>query len=100
VRGRGSRLWLGGAEPLATQSQLTTVEGIRTPGMPSTTVLLLNVLLGSIGAGYLVYGRRNHHLLASLCGLLLMVVPALFSTPLPLVLAGMAVMTLPFLLRS
>jgi hypothetical protein len=68
--------------------------------MPSTTVLLLNVLLGAIG-GYVVYGRRNHHLLASLCGLLLLtVVPALFSTPLPLVLTGMAVMALPFLLRT
>ena len=67
VRCRGSRLWLGGAEPLATQSQPTTVEGIRTPGMPSTTVLLL------------------------------LVVPALISAPLPLVLAGMA---LPFLMRS
>ena len=77
VRGRGSRLWLGGAEPLATQSRPTTVEGIRTPGMPSTTVLL-----------------------ATICGLLLMVVPSLISAPLPLVLAGMAVMALPFLLRS
>jgi len=69
--------------------------------MPSTTVLLLNVLLGAIGGGYVVYGRRNHHLLASLCGLLLLtVVPALFSTPLPLVLTGMAVMALPFLVRT
>jgi hypothetical protein len=68
--------------------------------MPSPTVLLLNVLLGSIGAGYMVYGRRNSHLLATLSGLLLMVVPALISAPLPLLLAGMAVMALPFLLRS
>jgi predicted cobalt transporter CbtA len=68
--------------------------------MPSTTVLLLNVLLGAIGGGYLVYGRRNHHLLASLCGLLLMVGPFLISAPLPLVLAGIAVMALPFLLRG
>jgi predicted cobalt transporter CbtA len=68
--------------------------------MPSTTVLLLNVLLGSIGAGYMVYGRRNNHLLATICGLLLLVVPSLISAPLPLVLAGMAVMTLPFLMRS
>jgi hypothetical protein len=41
-----------------------TVEGIRTPGMPSTTVVVLNVLLGSIGAGYMVDGRRNNHLQA------------------------------------
>jgi len=76
------------------------VDSIRTIGMPSTTVLVLNVVLGSIGAGYMVYGRRNSHLLASLCGLLLMVGPALISNPLLLVLAGMAVMALPFLLRS
>lgn len=68
--------------------------------MPSTTVLLLNVLLGSIGAGYLVYGRRNNHLLATLCGLLLMVVPALITAPVPLLLTGLAAMALPFLLRS
>ena len=48
-----------------------TVESIRTPGMASTTVLLLNVLLGSIGA-------TNRGLL----------------------LAGTAVMAVPFLLRS
>ena len=63
-------------------------------------MLLLNVLLGSIGAGYMVYGRRNNHLLANLCGLLLMVGPALISAPLPLVLAAIAVMALPFLLRG
>jgi hypothetical protein len=68
--------------------------------MPSPTVLVLNVVLGSIGAGYMVYGRRNNHLLASLSGLLLMVGPALISAPLPLVLAGMVVMGLPFLTRS
>ncbi|MCX5957450.1 MAG: hypothetical protein NTW51_13870 [Cyanobacteria bacterium] len=68
--------------------------------MPSTSVLLLNLLLGSIGAGYMVYGRRNNHLLATICGLLLIVVPALISAPLPLLLAGMALMALPLLLRS
>ena len=47
------------------------MEGIRTPGMASTTVLLLNVVLGSIGA--------------TNCGLLL---------------AGTAMMAVPFLLRS
>jgi len=68
--------------------------------MPSTSVLLLNVLLGSIGAGYMLYGRRNNHLLATICGLLLIVVPALISAPLPLLLAGMALMALPLLWSS
>ena len=68
--------------------------------MPSTSVLLLNVLLGSIGAGYMLYGRRNNHLMATICGLLLIVVPALISAPLLLLLAGMALMALPLLLSS
>ena len=68
--------------------------------MPSPTLLMLNLLLGSIGAGYMLYGRRNSHLLASLCGLLLIVGPALISAPIPLILAGTAVMALPMLLRS
>ena len=74
---------------IATRGAFTVgyaVEGIRTLGMLSTTVLLLNVLLGSIGA--------------TICGLLLMVVPALISASLPLLLAGKALMALPFLLRS
>lgn len=76
------------------------MEDIRAPGMPSPTLLMLNLLLGSIGAGYMLYGRRNSHLLASLCGLLLIVGPALIPAPIPLILAGTAVMALPLLLRS
>jgi hypothetical protein len=68
--------------------------------MPSTSVLLLSVLLGSIGSGYMLYGRRNNHLLATICGLLLIVVPTLIWAPLPLLIAGMALMALPLLLSS
>lgn len=76
------------------------METIRPSGMPTTTVLLLNVVLGSIGAGYLAYGRRNSHLPASLCGLVLIIGPALIPAPLPMVLAAGAVMAIPFLLRG
>lgn len=68
--------------------------------MPSTSYLVLNLLLGSCGAGYLVYGRRNSHLLATLCGLLLMVVPALISAPALLLTVGLVLMAVPFLLRG
>ena len=68
--------------------------------MPSTSVLLLSVLLGSIGSGYMLYGRRNNHLLATICGLLLIMVPVLIWAPLPLLLAGIALMALPLLLSS
>jgi hypothetical protein len=68
--------------------------------MPSPALLFLNLFLGSCGAAYMLYGRRNEHRLATLCGLVLMVAPALISNPLPLLLGSLLVMALPFLLRS
>jgi hypothetical protein len=98
MRGRSSRLWLGGAEPLATKSQHSGRD-------PHAWHALHDRAAAQRVAGIdrrrlHVYGRRNSHLLASLCGLLLMVGPFLVSAPLPLVLAGIAVMALPFLLRG
>ena len=73
-------------------------------GMPmpsvSTGYLVLNLVLGSFGAGYLFYGRKNGNMLALFSGLLLMVVPALISAPLPLLLTGLLLLALPFLFRG
>lgn len=73
-------------------------------GMPmpslSTGYLVLNLVLGSFGAGYLLYGRKNGNMLALFCGLLLMVVPALISAPLPLLITGLLLLALPFLFRG
>lgn len=68
--------------------------------MPSPSVLFLNLFLGSCGSAYLLYGRRNDHLLATVCGLTLIVAPAFITAPLPLLLGAMVVMAMPFLLRS
>ena len=40
-----------------------------------TANLLSGVLLGSLGIGYFIYGKRQGHLLALCCGLLLCGVP-------------------------
>lgn len=68
--------------------------------MPSSGYLLVNLLLGSCGAGYLLYGRRNASLSATLCGLLLIVAPMLVSATLPLLLIGVVLLAVPFLLRG
>lgn len=68
--------------------------------MPSPSILFLNLFLGSCGAAYMLYGRRNDHGIAKLCGLALMVAPMLISAPLPLTLGAVVVMALPFLLRN
>jgi VIT1/CCC1 family predicted Fe2+/Mn2+ transporter len=41
--------------------------------------LMLNVLFGSIGVGYFVYGKKQAHLVALAAGVLLMVVPYFIS---------------------
>ena len=40
-----------------------------------TGSLLSGVLLGSLGIGYFIYGKRQGHLLALGCGLLLCILP-------------------------
>jgi hypothetical protein len=68
--------------------------------LPSTTSLLLNLLFSSCGAGYLLYGRRNAHGIATLCGLLLMVMPLLVSAALPLLMISSVLLAAPFLWRG
>jgi hypothetical protein len=68
--------------------------------MPSDPSLLqlLNLLIGSVGLGYLLYGRKQSNALALGCGVLLMLVP--YGIPNLPVLTGvaLALMLLPFLL--
>ena len=52
-----------------------------------TANLLSGVLLGSLGIGYFIYGKRQGHLLALCCGLLLCGVPYLIDS-LGVALAG------------
>jgi hypothetical protein len=68
--------------------------------MPSTASLLLTLLISSLGSGYLLYGRRNAHPVASLCGVLLMAVPLLVSGMIPLLLIAGLLLAVPFLARG
>lgn len=68
--------------------------------MPSSGFLLVNLLLSSCGAAYLLYGRRNANLSAIVCGLLLLVVPMLVSAMLPLLLLGLVLLLVPLLVRG
>jgi hypothetical protein len=55
-----------------------------------TCSLMKGIPMPSVSTGYLVL----------FCGLLLMVVPALISAPLPLFLTGLLLLALPFLFRG
>ena len=56
-------------------------------------------MLGSIGLGYFVYGRKTGRFLALLCGLLLMVFPYVVAGVWPQLGIGVVLMLLPWLCR-
>jgi hypothetical protein len=64
-----------------------------------STLQLLTLLIGSIGLGYLVFGRKQANAVALGCGVLLMVVPYAISNIPLLLLVALVLMLLPFLLR-
>ena len=65
----------------------------------STAALLWGVVAGAVGAGYCLYGRRQRAAIPLLCGLGLMVVPALIDDTLWLGLACAGLAALPLVLR-
>jgi hypothetical protein len=66
----------------------------------ASTSQLIALVVGSMGLGYTVYGKKQGHALALGCGVLLMVAPYGISNPPVLLMVGLALMLLPFLLRS
>jgi hypothetical protein len=65
----------------------------------NTSTLLWGVLLGSIGLGFFVYGKRQKAVIPLLCGLGLMVFPYFISNSIILVLVGTVLIALPYFIR-
>ena len=66
--------------------------------MDSAT-LLWGLLFGSIGLGYVVYGKRQSKPVPFLCGLVLMGFPYLVDGNLALVLIGSTLTAIPYFVR-
>lgn len=75
--------------------------GIESPAAVtlSTASLLWGMLFGSIGLGFLIYGRKQRAVVPLVCGLALMVFPYFISNSVLLVVIGVALMTIPYFLR-
>ncbi|MCB9788513.1 MAG: amino acid transport protein [Deltaproteobacteria bacterium] len=67
--------------------------------MDTPTRLLVAMILGSIGAGYFMYGRNQKRVVATVTGLALMVFPGLVSNGIVLSLVSIVVLVLPWLVR-
>jgi len=64
-----------------------------------TSSLLWGLLFGSIGLGYLFYGRKQRAVVPLLCGLALMVFPYFVSSNILLVAIGVVLMAVPYFFR-
>ncbi len=65
-----------------------------------TTTLLLGILFGAIGLGYVAYAKNVGQPLPAIMGLGLMIVPYFISNVLVLTFVCVAMMAIPFLLRG
>jgi len=67
--------------------------------MDSGTTLLVSVLFSSIGAGYVLYGRKQAQVIPLLTGIALCVYPYFLSNGYAIVIVGLLLTALPWLIR-
>ena len=60
---------------------------------------LWGVLFGSIGMGFLVYGRKQRAIVPLACGLALMVFPYFVSSTILVVVVGAVLIAIPYFVR-
>jgi hypothetical protein len=65
-----------------------------------TTSLMLSVLFGALGMGFLVYGKKAARLVPVIVGLALMVLPYFIPNTVILLIVCIALTAVPFLLRD
>jgi len=67
--------------------------------MDSSATLLWGLFFGSVGLGYVSYGKRRKKLVSLACGLLLIIYPYFFSDVYLVVGIGAGLMALPYYFR-
>ena len=63
------------------------------------TALIASVLFGSIGVGYLIYGKKQQRLTPLIAGMALCAFPYFIPNPYAMVIVGMILAAAPWLLR-
>jgi len=67
--------------------------------MDPSTNIVLGVIFGSIGMGYIVYGRKQQRGIALLSGFALIAYPYFVPSVVLVILIGIVLMALPFVIR-
>jgi hypothetical protein len=65
----------------------------------TTSSLLWGVLFGSIGLGFLIYGRKQRAVVPLVCGLALMIFPYFIANSIALVVIGAVLIAIPYFFR-
>lgn len=65
----------------------------------SESSLFLGLLFGSIGTGFLLYGRKQRAVVPLLCGLALIIYPFFVSSSTLLVVIGVVLIAIPYFVR-
>ena len=64
-----------------------------------TAVLLWGLLFGSIGFGFIIYGKKQKAIVPLITGIVLCVVPYFIANVYKLVVVGVGFMAIPFFVR-
>ena len=67
--------------------------------MESGTIVMLSVLFSAIGAGYVLYGRKQRQVVPLLTGLALCVYPYFLANGYAIVVVGLLLTAVPWFLR-
>lgn len=67
--------------------------------MPDPTHLFLSFLYSSIGIAYYIYGKKQQMIIPFVSGVGIFLIPYLIGSVAQLVIAGVALMSLPFFIR-
>jgi hypothetical protein len=65
-----------------------------------STSFFCSFLLGSIGLGFFVYGKKQGRLVPLLTGIALMIFPYFITDPLLMVMVGALLIALPYFIRD
>jgi len=64
----------------------------------NSTTLVLSVIFGAFGTGYFVYGKKQGHLSALVCGIALCVFPWFVDSAFMVAAVGVLLLVAPFLI--
>ena len=62
--------------------------------------LLVGMIAGAVGVGYLAYGKKQSRLTPAICGVLLMVYPYFTDNIWVLLFVGVALVVAPFIVKE